>query len=55
MKNLKLPKKEITMLYRLKGLNLISAETTITSQSDPTNICTTVLTTTHFIPATAQL
>jgi hypothetical protein len=52
MKNLKLPKKSVISIYCLKGSNGWSAETTTTttSQGDPENTCTTLVTTTHFAP-----
>ncbi|PWK72909.1 hypothetical protein LX99_04239 [Mucilaginibacter oryzae] len=48
---LALPKKNVSKIYSMvaksrKGSDTI---TTTTSQGDPTNTCTTILTTTHFI------
>jgi len=51
MKNLKLPKMSVNPLYRLSGLSYFPTETTnTTSQGDPENTCTTLITTTHFVP-----
>jgi hypothetical protein len=47
---IKLPKKSIFTLYQFKTGNHRSPDTTTQSQGDPTNTCTTIFTTTHFIP-----
>jgi hypothetical protein len=54
MKNtkIKLPAKNVEARYNAVKNNFFGSETTLTtatSQGDPTNMCTTILTTTHFI------
>jgi len=50
MKNLKIPVKTAKELYQSKKTIIWSADTIMlaTSETDPTNTCTTVVTTTHF-------
>jgi len=52
MKNFKIPQQKIQPVYRFKSGSQSFADTTttVTSQGDPTNSCTTVVTTTHFAP-----
>lgn len=52
MKNLKLPKMQAITRYKFGGGSFFPTETTTatTSQGDATNTCTTILTSTHFVP-----
>ncbi len=46
---IKLPKKNVTTVYSYQNSITNGPDTTATSQGDPTNGCTTILTTTHFV------
>lgn len=48
---IKLPKQQTSTLYQFKSWNQKTPgnPTETTSQGDPTNYCTTILTTTHFV------
>jgi hypothetical protein len=50
MKKLSFPQKTVNSLYQISEFKKGSPETTTTtSQGDPTNTCTSILTTTHFV------
>jgi hypothetical protein len=49
--NILLPKKKVTTRYQFKTWFFLPTETsTATSQGDPGNTCTTITTTTHYLP-----
>lgn len=48
----KLPTKSVNTIYSYANMGFAGADTSMTattSQGDPTNSCTTILTTTHFV------
>ena len=48
--NVTMPKKKVITRYQFKTGKFSTTETTTaTSQGDPTNTCTTILTSTHFV------
>lgn len=48
-KKIKLPKSTVNKVYNMVSHVKSGGDTTTTSQGDPTNGCTTILTTTHYI------
>jgi hypothetical protein len=46
---IKLPEQCISTLYQFQSWDQKGQDTTTQSQGDPTNYCTTILTTTHFV------
>jgi hypothetical protein len=48
-KKLKLPKTAVNKVYSMVSVVKFGVDGTTTSQGDPSNGCTTILSTTHFI------
>ncbi len=48
-KKIKMPAKLVSTRYEMVMTTFIDCEGSVTSVGDPTNYCTTILTTTHFV------